>query len=148
MMARISRLFGRKDDEEPSGTGSSEDGGVVPAGTGPAGNTQETSELVFGLKFTFETGESKTFTSLPISIGRNEQNDIVLGDKSVSAFHARVYYDERVRGVSIMDSDSLNGIFINDQPTRRNMLLDGAKVRLGNVSLVFRDTGYIHSGSE
>ncbi|MBN2548163.1 MAG: FHA domain-containing protein [Anaerolineales bacterium] len=148
MMARISRLFGRKDDDQSSGAGSPEDGGQVPAGMGAAEDTPDASDLVFGLKFTFEAGESKTFTTLPISIGRSEQNDIVLGDKSVSAFHARIYYDERVRGVCIVDSDSLNGIFINDRPTRRNMLQDGVKVRLGNVSLVFRDTGYIHSGSD
>jgi pSer/pThr/pTyr-binding forkhead associated (FHA) protein len=144
-MSWFSRRSGKKDEQKEQGD--KEPSAEVEAAA--RGATMEaSSEQVFGLKFIFESGESKTFTSLPISIGRSEQNQIVLGDKSVSATHARVYYDDRVRGICIVDTDSLNGLYINDQPTSRNTLQDGVKIRLGNVHLVFRDTGYIHPGSE
>jgi pSer/pThr/pTyr-binding forkhead associated (FHA) protein len=144
-MGRISRWFQHK-DEKPSKV---EETPPTQKGVSPDKKaSQGGPDQAFGLQFTFDSGETRTFTSLPISIGRGEHNDIVLGDKTVSAEHARVYYDERVRGVCIVDNDSLNGLYINDQPTRRNVLQDGVKIRLGSVNLVFRDTGYIHPGTQ
>ena len=102
---------------------------------------------VFGLKFILNTGEAKNFTSLPITIGRGDQNDIVINDETISAVHARVYFDELIREVCILDNDSLNGILVNECPTYRNVLQDGVQLRLGRVSITFRDTGYIHSVS-
>jgi len=144
-MSWLSRRFGKKDQQKAQ-VGKAPSAEVEASARGVT--MEASSEQVFGLKFVFESGESKTFTNLPISIGRSEQNQIVLGDKSVSATHARVYYDDRIRGVCIVDNDSLNGLYINDQPTSRNVLQDGVKIRLGNVQLAFRDTGYIHPGSE
>lgn len=103
---------------------------------------QQPAEPAAGLQFVFESGDLKTFTTLPLSIGRSAQNDLVIDDDTVSASHARVYYDDKARAICIVDLDSLNGLFIDDQPTRRNVLRDGARVRLGNVLLTFRDTGY------
>lgn len=100
---------------------------------------------VFGLKFHLDPDGTKTFTRLPITIGRSEQNDIVLNDKTVSAVHARVYYDDRVKDVCIVDNDSLNGLLVDEYPTYRNVLQDGVRIRLGRVTITFRDTGYIHS---
>jgi pSer/pThr/pTyr-binding forkhead associated (FHA) protein len=133
-MGPISKLFGRK-DEQPS------------AGKQGASNvgSQEAASDEFGLKFIFASGDSRVFTSLPISMGREEQNDIVLEDETVSAVHARIYYDERVGDICIQDNDSLNGTFIDDQPTYKNVLHDDVRIRMGSVELIFRDTGYIHS---
>ncbi len=100
----------------------------------------------YGLQFVLESGETVPVKALPVSIGRNDQNGIVLKNDTVSSTHARVYFDERVRNVCIVDMDSLNGVFINDQPTRKNVLFDGCQIRLGNSKLTFRDTGYIHPG--
>jgi pSer/pThr/pTyr-binding forkhead associated (FHA) protein len=98
----------------------------------------------YGLKFILESGEYKIFTSLPITLGRAEQNDIVLSDDTVSAMHAQVYYDQQIKDICIVDLDSLNGLYIDGQPTRKNILYDGVKIGLGKVALTFRDTGYIH----
>ena len=98
----------------------------------------------FGLKFVFESGESKIFNSLPITLGRAEQNDIVLKDDTVSAEHAKIYYDQQTKDICIVDLDSLNGLFIDGQPTRKNILYDGVQIGLGKVVVTFRDTGYIH----
>lgn len=99
----------------------------------------------FGLKFTLTSGAAYVFTKLPISIGRGSTNDLVLDDQSVSASHALVYFDDRVGAVCIADRDSLNGIYIGELPTCRNVLMDGARIRIGGIELIFQDTGYIHS---
>ena len=101
-------------------------------------------EEVYGLKFILENGEAKVFTSLPVAIGRDAHNDIVLKDETVSAKHALVYYDEKAKDVCILDLDSLNGLFIGDRPTHRNILYDGVTIGLGKAQLVFRDTGFIY----
>lgn len=106
----------------------------------------QTAAQVYGLKFILENGESRIFTALPISIGRAPDNDIVLTNETVSAHHAQVYYDEKARDICIVDLDSLNGLFIGGQPTRRNVLFDGVRIGLGTASLVFRDTGFIYPG--
>lgn len=116
-----------------------------PAAPNPSG-AEDAPEQAYGLKFILQGGESKLFTSLPISIGRAENNDIVLVDETVSAHHARVYYDDKARDICIIDLDSLNGLFIGGQPTRRNILYDGVKIGLGAAILIFRDTGFIYPG--
>jgi pSer/pThr/pTyr-binding forkhead associated (FHA) protein len=108
--------------------------------------SSELTNQSYGLKFTLESGESKLFTSLPISLGRADDNDIVLPNETVSAHHAQIYYDETVNGICIVDFDSLNGLFIGDQPTHRNVLYDGSKIGLGAATLIFRDTGFIYPG--
>ena len=138
-MDRINKLFGRKPEAERE---------EAAAASPPAQTTAPSAAIVFGLAFSFDSGETKTFTALPVDIGRGERNQIVLADPSVSSAHARVYYDERLKAVCIMDCDSLNGLFIDEQPTRKNLLQDGVKLRLGSATLTFRDTGYIHPGSQ
>jgi len=101
-----------------------------------------------GLQFTLDSGEIKTFTSLPIFVGRDSGNDLILEDETISANHARIYFDERAQAICIADSDSLNGLFVNNQPTRKNVLRDGARIRLGSVQIIFNDTGYSHSNSK
>jgi pSer/pThr/pTyr-binding forkhead associated (FHA) protein len=112
----------------------------------PQKGADQTAEQVYGLKFVLENGETRIFTTLPISIGRAPDNDIVLANETVSAHHARVYYDEKARDICIIDLDSLNGLFISGQPTRRNVLFDGVRIGLGTANLVFRDTGFIYPG--
>jgi hypothetical protein len=165
-MDRLGKLFGRKTEQGEMDTAPD-----LPAGdeqaTGPAGapaslpvapsadpapretiqltgSSAVTREETYGLKFVFDSGEARTFTRLPITIGRSEENDLVLNDETVSARHAQVYYDERLKDICIQDLDSLNGVYIADQPTRKNLLYDGARLALGNIHLVYRDTGYIH----
>ena len=108
--------------------------------------SSEFTDQSYGLKFILESGESKLYTSLPISLGRANDNDIILQDETVSAHHAKIYYDEKVNGICIVDLDSLNGLFIGDQPTYRNVLYDGDKIGLGTATLTFRDTGFIYLG--
>ncbi len=141
-MSPLSNIFGQNSKESSNPTKEGNEGGqaIKP------GASQASKEQGFGLLFILESGEKKTINTLPVSIGRSDQNGVILKDDTVSATHARVYYDEQVGSVCIVDLDSLNGVFINDQPTRKNVLYDSSQVRLGKVKLTFRDTGYIHPG--
>ena len=160
-MSPLPRLFGRKSEPEKKAepkkpepkkpekqdTSSKPD---IPAGmpvTTKIQVGQKTVEPVYGLNFILEDGETKSFSSLPITIGRSEQNILILNDETISSTHARVYYDDRIKVICIEDLDSLSGVFINDSPTRKNLLQDGMRIRFGNVNITFRDTGYIHPGS-
>jgi hypothetical protein len=136
-------------DGQQTGTGASnqvEAKKLEPSTKSTGAGAPETTDQVYGLKFILEDGETKLFTSLPISLGRAGNNDVVLTKETVSAHHAQIYYDEKAKDICIIDLDSLNGVFIGDQPTRRNVLSDGAKIGLGTATLVFRDTGFIFSG--
>jgi len=138
-MDRISRLFGKKDESDESGK-------ETPESTEKdlPGQNAETSEP-FGLKFILPAGGVYHFSALPITIGRSPENDLVIDDDTVSAAHVLVYFDEKVHDVCILDRDSLNGLFIDGLPTRRNILHDGVQITLGEATLHFRDTGYIHN---
>lgn len=138
-MARLGKLFGRK-PEEPSGDKSQTNKQSGDSARRAVNNSD------FGLKLILENGESRTFAALPISIGRAEQNDLILADDTVSANHALIYYDENVKDICIVDLDSLNGVRVDDQLTRKNILRDGVRIGLGKSNLIFRDTGYIHPG--
>lgn len=144
-MDRFGKLFGRKPDDVQKKSGGDEDLQPEPAaGKDPRIQGSDSAD-VFGLKFIFDSGEARVFTRLPITIGRAEENDLVINDESVSAHHARVLYDDRVKDVCIQDLDSLNGVFISGQPTYKNILNDGARIGLGEHHLIYRDTGYIHT---
>lgn len=112
---------------------------VVPAAVAETG-----PEEAFGLQLIEESGHTNHLKSLPVTLGRSSDNQIQLSDDSVSASHARIYYDELSDEICIEDLDSLNGLFLNGQPTRKNLLYDGVKITLGSVNLTFRNTGYIH----
>jgi len=101
----------------------------------------------FGLRLVDENGTIKNLENLPVTIGRDRQNGVVLKDPTVSSSHARIYYDESAGLVCIEDLDSFNGLYINGQPTRKNVLQDGVKIMVGKITLTFQDTGYIHPGS-
>lgn len=138
-MKKLAKLFGQKDEPVPESA-------PVEGKTSGAAD-QGAIRMKYGLEFITESGETRVFTKLPIAIGRGEANDLVLADESVSTRHALVDYDARTGGVCIEDVGALNGLFIDEHPTRKNVLQDGSKIRLGSVTLSFRDTGYIHPGA-
>jgi hypothetical protein len=144
-MARIGKIFGRKPEQTaPLEGGKAEPVNPPAVSKVEAGHEAESQEF-FGLKLALATGKEFTFTTLPVTIGRSEANQIVLKDETVSSSHALIYFDDLAQEVCILDLDSLNGIFVDHAPTRRNILSDGVKISLGAVELTFRDTGYIHN---
>lgn len=148
-MGKLRKLFGGKSSKEQAleeNTPRPED--ITLFVQSPVHPTVDKEQAAaFGLQFHLASGEVKSFTNIPISVGRGEANEIDLQDESVSATHARIYFDERVGSICIEDQESLNGIFVNNLPTSKNILRDGDSIRIGNLEMTFKDTGFIFQGS-
>lgn len=71
-----------------------------------------------------------------LSIGRAQQNALVLQDEKVSRHHARIEW--RSDGCYFVDQGSANGSFVNGQRVERTRLQHGDEVRLGSTVLEFR----------
>ena len=71
------------------------------------------------------------------NIGRNgQQSDVVIDHASVSGQHARVRYDHGK--FWLYDLASTNGTYINNGRVSKQLLCDTDRVRLGDVTLVFK----------
>ena len=72
------------------------------------------------------------------SIGRANDNDIVLNDFSVSRRHA--FLKKENGAWFIYDNQSTNGVKVNDQPVPKAAVGDGDHALIGTFLLRFRDT--------
>lgn len=97
----------------------------------------------FGIHLIDPQGNILPISVLPVSLGRGDQCEIRIQDETISKIHARIFYHATAQAVCIEDMDSQNGLFINDRPTKINLLEDGMQIRLGTSPLIFRDTGFI-----
>jgi len=70
-------------------------------------------------------------------IGRGRRNDIIIKDASVSRYHAELEYKDE--GFSIIDKDSKNGSFLNDEHFTYKRLDDSDCIQLGDVLIHFYD---------
>lgn len=70
------------------------------------------------------------------TLGRFEQRTIPLSDASISTKHACLFYNMGIWGIS--DEGSKNGTFVNGHAVAEQALVDGDKITLGQVELVFR----------
>lgn len=74
-----------------------------------------------------------------VNIGRAEYNDLVFGDASVSAAHAKLQRREEVWVLT--DLDSTNGTYVDGEPLRGEIpLMPGSTVRFGDVTVLFDPT--------
>ena len=72
-----------------------------------------------------------------ISIGRGEDNDVVIPHASVSRQHARLM--RRDGGFELMDLNSTNGSYVNEQPVQGSVIVaNGSEVRLGDIKFILR----------
>jgi DNA-binding NtrC family response regulator len=69
-------------------------------------------------------------------IGRSEKNDLVLGDVSVSAFHAEVERTDHT--IILRDRGSTNGTWINGERQEEITLYVDTEVQVGQTRLVLR----------
>ena len=121
--------------------------GSVKATKQPAPGAATTKLPSSFLQLVDKSGKSWLLEPLPVKIGRDsKENKVVISDERVSAVHAKIYFDERLRAVCISDENSLNGIYIDDLPTLKNILYNGVKIRLGETVLTYQDTGFTHPG--
>jgi len=70
-----------------------------------------------------------------VTIGRTDENNIVMPVHQVSRRHALVKWDGE--GFAIVDQRSTNGTFVNGEPVQRRRLAEGDKIGIGPFELVF-----------
>ncbi len=78
------------------------------------------------------------------TIGRHQDNTVVLRDPSLSRFHARIDYKKGK--FFIQDLSSSNGVIVNDAKVRRREIHDFDRLTLGQTVLLFR-TGNSAAGT-
>jgi len=72
-----------------------------------------------------------------ISLGRGEDNDVVIPHASVSRAHARLL--RRDGAFQLTDLNSTNGSYVNNQPIQGSVMVpSGSEVRLGDVRFMLR----------
>lgn len=70
-----------------------------------------------------------------ISIGRTQDNDIVLDNKAVSRKHALIEFDQDA--ALILDNESLNGTFVNNRKITEEVLKENDQVTIGKFDLIY-----------
>jgi pSer/pThr/pTyr-binding forkhead associated (FHA) protein len=70
-----------------------------------------------------------------ISVGRTQDNDIILDNKAVSRKHALIEFDEK--SALVIDNESLNGVFVNSRKVSEEVLKDNDKITIGKFDLIY-----------
>jgi len=75
-----------------------------------------------------------------LTIGRAEDNDIVLDDETVSRHHARLVVEPGIGmpQVYIQDTASVNGVFVNGERIVRQLLQDEDRIAVGDIVFAFK----------
>jgi FHA domain len=84
-------------------------------------------------------GESQTLfqPQMVWTIGRNRDAALPLAERSLSRRHAVILFLQD-QGFQLIDLNSMNGSFVNEEPVRqRSPLQDGDYVRLGSAEFIF-----------
>jgi len=114
----------------------------VGEGADSATSSEEASEApVLVVRKGPEVGERFYIDCDRLTLGRDPHSDIFLNDVTVSRTHAIVSRSEGV--ITIQDSGSLNGTYINGSCVDKTTLASGDTVQLGTFQMVFLDGGEI-----
>lgn len=70
--------------------------------------------------------------AFPWRIGRSSKNDLCIDDPSISRRHAEIRRDEDGYA-QIVDLESLNGIYINNEKTGSRVLREGDRIEIGDI---------------
>ena len=90
------------------------------------------------LEFNQEVLKDYPVRSRSITIGRQEDNTIVLDNPRVSSYHARI--DKTGSDYILTDLQSTNGTFLNNENVVSQKLLHGDRIRIGEHILLFVGT--------
>lgn len=86
-----------------------------------------------------EGARTNAFT-MGITVGRTENNDVVLEDHSISRFHAYFQHDEKAQRWKLFDAESKNGTWIGPlklTPNKGELVPDRARLRFGFIEVTF-----------
>jgi pSer/pThr/pTyr-binding forkhead associated (FHA) protein len=75
-----------------------------------------------------------------LTIGRAEDNDIILEDETVSRHHARLLVEMGIGRpqVYIQDLASVNGVLVNGERVVRRLLEDEDRIAIGETLFAFK----------
>jgi pSer/pThr/pTyr-binding forkhead associated (FHA) protein len=71
-----------------------------------------------------------------ISVGRTNDNDIVLENRGVSRKHALIEFNNNA--AVVIDNESLNGTFVNSRKISEELLRENDSITIGKYTLVFK----------
>ncbi|WP_437191767.1 FHA domain-containing protein [Planctomicrobium sp. SH527] len=92
------------------------------------------AQLTFQVVEGIEAGRTFHDVSTPLTVGREEDNDIQLNDERVSRFHIKVQEDSG--RLILTDLDSTNGTRVNGHPVRLRVLQLGDLIMVGRSVLL------------
>jgi len=84
-----------------------------------------------------ERGRVYSRSTLPVSIGREDDNTIQLNDDRISRFHAKL--QDHSGRVILTDLDSTNGTRVNGHPIQMRVLQEGDVIAVGRCVLLFSE---------
>jgi len=90
------------------------------------------------LKFQDAVLKEYEFEATPVTIGRRDDNDVVIDNMAVSGHHALIEREDPNYYV-LADLESLNGTFLNEQKVSRTRIFDGDSIIVGKHVLSFID---------
>jgi len=90
------------------------------------------------LKFQDMVVKEYEFDSTPVTVGRRDDNDVVIDNMAVSGHHAVIEAEDPNYYV-LVDLESLNGTFLNEKKVSREKLFDGDSFIVGKHVLDFVD---------
>ncbi len=70
----------------------------------------------------------------PVTVGREEGNDVQLNDERVSRFHLKIQQDQGE--LVLTDLDSTNGTWVNGEPVQLSLLRMGDRISIGRTLLL------------
>jgi len=94
------------------------------------------SQLI--INFNNQTTKRVKLVKPAYTIGRNQQCDVVLPERTVSSQHARLI--NTGEDCFLEDSGSTNGVFINSRLVSKHLLIDNDVIQIGKYELTFRST--------
>jgi hypothetical protein len=92
--------------------------------------------LVFPLRK--GTNRANAF-GMGVTVGRTDNNDVVLTDQSVSRFHAYFQWDGKAAQWKVTDAESKNGTFVDGTrlvAQKAQVVENHARLRFGDVEMV------------
>ncbi len=90
------------------------------------------------LKFQDTVLNEYNFDKTPVTIGRRDDNDVVIDNMAVSGHHAAIE-EEDPNFYVLVDLESLNGTFLNEKKVAREKVFHGDIILVGKHSLDFID---------
>ncbi len=93
------------------------------------------ASVTFQILEGLERGDIHEDVQTPLTIGREEDNQIRLNDERVSRFHAKIQEDGGQ--LILTDLDSTNGTRVNGHPVQMRVMQIGDQVSIGRCLLIY-----------